>query len=211
MNERSATSSEDYKSTLAQKVTTGMIWAVLGTVIIFIAFAGWRSTQPGLAQLGPFGQVGTVELGVPQSGTEPQFLLLRGTIIAFDRVECPPTWEPFAPAAGRFLVGTGVPLVEIPGIPLEGRYLGEVGGEGEVVLTADQLAEHQHVTQLMTNSSQFAPWGSVPADGTVGYAENMHGTRQDRIITSPQGADTPHNNVPPFVAISYCVFNGVED
>lgn len=88
---------------------------------------------------------------------------------------------------GRTVIGVGT------GGGLTARALGDnTGGEEIHQLTTAELASHQHSISL---DSLPGGAGSGPGDA-AGPGSSSTGT---------EGSDTPHNNMPPFLALTYII------
>ncbi len=155
-----------------------------------------------------------------QAEIEPLKALLQGAVIAFHRSEnegaCPPRWKRFEPAAGRFVVGAGVNTwTDVAGRPLKDHpslkddSAGAVGGEEVHQLSIGEMPVHNHnnfdtaeqndYNQLLTYRKDNGYTGKY-FDGSVGELAYQNG----RPITSA-GGDQPHNNMPPYIALYYCI------
>jgi uncharacterized protein (DUF779 family) len=126
-------------------------------------------------------------------GTE----LSTGTVVIFDRSSgCPDGWTPFQPAMGRFVVGVGSGNKDVRGDSLTNRDFLSDGGEEQVRLTKEQMPRHRH--------------GMV---GELPSREFITGKTRERVPTSIstsagevwfEGANKPHNNMPPYIALHFC-------
>ena len=107
-----------------------------------------------------------------------------GAVVAFANGTCPAGWGPYEAATGRFLLGTS-----------EKYPPDAVGGAEAVTLTIAQMPAHSHSV-------------TVPTVHLIGKNEGIATAgrkKSTRYNTSRQGSGKPHNNMPPFVAVSYCV------
>ena len=147
----------------------------------------------------------------------------NGMVAAFDMEEgCPIGWMPFERAYGRFLIGAGGkedgPIA---------RSFRETGGEAIHLLTVEEMPAHKHDTGFISlllpeflaidtskADNQRAlriddprtPFGvHMPyfADGSSAVAEG----RTDS-VTYPKGEGLPHNNMPPYIALYFCKYEG---
>jgi len=111
-----------------------------------------------------------------------------GAIIAFDQPEgCPEGWSPYLEAAGRMIIGTG------KGDGLSNRKYRETGGEEAHTLSINEMPSHNH---------QYNHESDV--GGGCGRAGcNSHATYPS-FSTSNTGGNRPHNNMPPYIALTYC-------
>lgn len=104
-----------------------------------------------------------------------------GAVMAFDLQECPAGWMLFDKGAGRFVLGTS-----------EAFAFGSEGGEATHRLTVEEMPSHSH--------------GDIVGGdgGTAGmlndYAYHSSGFRPIK----PSGGNRPHNNMPPYIALTLC-------
>jgi len=109
---------------------------------------------------------------------------------------------------GRFILGAGA------GTNLTVRNVGDIGGEEKVVLQKNQMPPHTHYLQL--NDAPFRNGGS-DARGCIsgqygsGYTLNVNGYASNPADRSNfpgiglAGNDQPHNNMPPYYALTYII------
>lgn len=118
-----------------------------------------------------------------------------GAIMAFSKSECPSGWKIYREAHGRTIIGAG------KGDGIKVKTLFEKGGEEKHTLTLSELPSHQHET-IVGAQSATAKWGfgdkvnSIWAKSWGSYPNGM---------TSLVGEDQAHNNMPPYIALRYCV------
>ena len=122
-----------------------------------------------------------------------------GAVLAFDRSEgCPEGWAQFADAAGRSLVGVG------KGQGLSNRSYRSIGGEETHTLTVTEMPTHNHDTQgyqyLLSIDGEGA---AMPHDRARSWPNIQ---RPGQI--QPAGGSAPHNNMPPFIALYFCKYEG---
>ena len=110
-------------------------------------------------------------------------------VIAFNSRACPDGWDEFDFAKGRVIVGAG------RGHGLSPRILGDTGGEERHLLTEREMPSHRH---------QVSPGrASSPTTGSsLPYREHPN---QGPWNTEIAGGNQPHNNMPPFLVLQYCV------
>lgn len=183
---------------------------------------------------GPRGPAGTQGPGGAQGpkgdpGSDAEFPI--GAVVAFlQTCAAYPGWEPYYPAAGRFLIGAG-PHSEGGGAsrnrdqdgnPLT-VYIGpddlseetlrtpnaantsnkmRVGGAETHALTEEEMPKHRHAIKI--GSFSVAGYGrGEPLNW------NRDGNDHQIIETGPFGGDTngntkPHSNMPPYIALYFC-------
>ena len=89
-----------------------------------------------------------------------------------------------------------------------GFVIGQVGGEEQVTLLAQQLPPHTHLEHANVNAGNSAsPAGAVPAESKAGlpqYALAGTSPMHSQAVTV-SGGGQPHNNMMPFLAVSYII------
>jgi microcystin-dependent protein len=93
-----------------------------------------------------------------------------------------------------------------PGLSL--HDLGEVGGSETVTLLESEMPAHSHTTQAsQADATERTPDGQLPATGIgVGqYAAPGALTALSDHALSPAGGDQPHNNMQPYLTLSFCI------
>lgn len=125
---------------------------------------------------------------------EARPIIPSGAVVAFDR-RCPDNgWDLFDRAGGRFVVGAGHHAnKDTNGQQLE-IYEKEFlnGGEEKHTLTVEEMPSHSHSEQ-----THFV------GAGRAGSGDGAYGT--STAPTSPVGSSQPHNNMPPYIALFFCV------
>ena len=127
--------------------------------------------------------------------------LPTSAIVAFDRTEgCPPGWEEFSGAAGRFIVGAGRHSEHNQyGNPVPEKKVGETGGQDRVKLEIEHMPKHRH-----RNPSKGADGrGKQILQSLQATGDGEYGGAHAR-PTEFTGGDQPHDNMPPYVALLYC-------
>lgn len=101
-----------------------------------------------------------------------------------------------------------VPVHQGTGAGLSTRQMGEMGGSETVTLTLAQLPVHDHAVVGTSDPANAAvgPSGGVMA----GTAVNAYGRSSPNVPMAPQalapaGAGQAHNNMAPFLALSYII------
>ena len=131
-----------------------------------------------------------------------------GMISAFNTSEkegkCPSGWKIFDEAGGRFIVGAGnnsnkdmngAELTDHPSLNDDAAKA--VGGEELHRLTVTEMPAHQHGirrTQGKGGDGKYPNWSAM-------------GNQLIQVVgeSEPSGGDQPHNTMPPFVALYYCI------
>jgi len=134
-----------------------------------------------------------------------------GAVMAFYLQECPRDqgWEPFEPAQNRMIVGTG-PARTDEGVSLSQRVLGITGGAERRVISASELPIHNH------HNGSFNRLVRANKQNTIGSFKYMDNTDSKKIneinLTKsepikPWGQPKPsaHDNMPPYIALRYCI------
>lgn len=123
----------------------------------------------------------------------PTILVPSKAVVAFHAASCPEGWKEVEFAKGRFIIGVG----ENPG--LTPRHLLENGGEEQHKLTIEEMPKHKHIKEHI---------GLYKQDeyGFGGSERNVYLDPNNKMeaMSDERGADKPHNNMPPFVALLYC-------
>jgi hypothetical protein len=134
------------------------------------------------------------------------FRVATGMVSAFDRTNepyCPNGWTPYIPAGGRFIVGAGdTENKDEHGIRLTPHKVKTDGGEERHKLLEGELpADHLH-NQFVDAADINAGLGPREFVIIAGKAASKNFQIRD---TQPAGQGEPHNNMPPFVALYYCI------
>jgi len=116
-----------------------------------------------------------------------------GAIIAFNSATCPTGWILADGTSGtpnltnRFIFGAG-----------GGYTVGSTGGEINHTLTIAEMPAHTHTVAVQTT---WSGGGSAAIQGS-GYAANWNPA------SASNGSNAPHNNMPPYYVLIYCVKTG---
>jgi hypothetical protein len=114
-----------------------------------------------------------------------------GVIAAFDGPDgCPAGWSVFEAAAGRTVIGTG------KGQDLSERRYREQGGEEVHVLSVDEMPSHTHEVIEMIGTNEVDG-----VDSTTTRSGDHHNEARN---SRPTGGGRGHNNMPPYIALTYC-------
>ena len=126
-----------------------------------------------------------------------------GAVVAFREVDGCPTdmgWRNFGEGAGRFIVGTGSHAqFDSYGMRVESLKLGAKGGHRTHQLSKEEMPAHSHEYEF--SSGQASP-------EHVDTTPDAFGAKDRTIQTGKSGNNVPHNNMPPYVALHYCIFVG---
>ena len=126
-----------------------------------------------------------------------------GAVVAFRDTDGCPTdmgWRNFGEGAGRFIVGTGSHTqFDSYGMHVENLKLGAKGGHRTHRLRKEEMPAHSH--EYAFSSGQASP-------KHVDTTPDEFGAKDRTIQTGESGNNVPHNNMPPYVALHYCVFVG---
>ena len=168
---------------------------IIGCAIVFYAIGGGTAIAQNCQTVGECAQQAA------QSAKDVRDTLERlippGAVLAFNRPDCPLVgWKPFAPLAGRVIVGAGSGMRDQTGKALTARTVGQSGGEEAHVLTVDELAGHSH--GYMYSSGQHSP-------SQVDHTPQEFGLKdRPNTQTSASGGNKAHNTMPPFYVLTYC-------
>jgi len=120
-----------------------------------------------------------------------------GAVVPFALASCPAGWTAYLPARGRTVIGLGgigAGVLTASTATTNADTLQGLGGEDRHVLTVAEMPSHSH--QL----------GTVPPyDAGGGYSGGGWFGDPTTLTTTSTGGNEPHNNMPLFVALLYCV------
>ena len=168
------------------KITTGIIVAVVSTVLIAILAAIWRNVS----------EILETSISVPS-----------GAVVAFDLPKGCPTekgWSDFGEAQSRVIIGAAI----------AGENAGENAGEltaydyrasdgkETVILNKNQMPSHSHsVSDLEWGHTVDGNGGRLRLDANDGQP---HERIIGRLTADPTGEDEAHENRPPYLALYFC-------
>lgn len=96
-----------------------------------------------------------------------------------------------------------------PGLSL--RDLGEVGGEQNVTLLQTEMPAHSHGVQAAAGTGQPSPQNNAWASGAKGFG-NVYSpsvaasnVQMGPFATSISGGNLPHNNMMPFLCLTFII------
>ena len=146
--------------------------------------------DPGIQ--GPLGLKG--DLGL--AGSSMAFP--DGAVIAFYLSDgCPEGWKNFNLGAGRFIVGVGRHTInDRYGELVHPLKFGEMDGDRKHKLSKDEMPMHTHLYK-------FSSGNDSPLHTDV--SEDEFGQKDQTKETSESGKNISHNNMPPFLALYYCI------
>lgn len=102
------------------------------------------------------------------------------------------------------------PMHQGQGPGLTPRSLGEVGGVQTVTLIQSEMAAHNHPVGCDSGpGSVAAPINGMWASGGRGrpsaYSANPPNTPMSGAAFGPAGGSQPHNNMPPYLTVNFCI------
>ncbi|GGR33225.1 phage tail protein [Deinococcus ruber] len=86
--------------------------------------------------------------------------------------------------------------------------LGQTGGEATVTLLQSEIPAHTHVLQGLTDPAESGnPTGKLLTRSTAGlvYGNTPTGAQLAPVSIGVQGGNQPHNNMPPYLTLNYCI------
>ena len=123
-------------------------------------------------------------------------VLHRDAIVAFNRKEgWPKGWEKYEEGAGRLIVGVGRHEKTEYNQSIPELDVGETGGTRTHRLSTEEMPEHSHQYEFSTGYDSPRHTDSSPDE----FGD--HDTFEE---TSRSGGNSPHNNMPPYIALHFC-------
>ena len=159
-------------------VKANVIGAVVAAVVIALGTLGIQTLFGG----------GLVRF---LGGVTQEQLVPGNAVVAFNQ-DCPPGWTPFEVGSGRFIVGAGTHDQSLT--PLR---RGLTGGARTHVLLPEELPPHTHTVTF--SSGRITPENTDSGPNEFG---DMDITEESGL---GPGRSTPHNNMPPYVVLEFCV------
>ncbi len=94
-----------------------------------------------------------------------------------------------------------------PGLSL--RVEGEIGGSTTVTLLTSEMPVHGHTVSATANfGNRNSPANTTPGAAPSGnpvYKSGSSNTNMDFTSTSIAGGGQPHNNMPPYLTLNFCI------
>lgn len=126
----------------------------------------------------------------------PALFVPQGAVVAFKLRDCPRGWSVYDEAKGKVILGAGngkdARNRNLTYRPLEG-----MGGEETVVLEIDEMPNHSH----------FSPATDDPNHGVAGLRPMSGSIKLNNRETTKVGGGEGHENMPPWIALTYCIRN----
>lgn len=104
------------------------------------------------------------------------------------------------------------PMQQGQGPGLSPRQLGEMGGEATVTLLQSEMPAHTHLPMAFNAGGDDPnPLGHVWAQAKAGrdqtpiYSSAAPNQTMNPQAVGPSGAGQPHNNLPPYLVVSYII------
>lgn len=98
------------------------------------------------------------------------------------------------------------PLHQGQGLGLGYHGIGEQGGVEEVTLTTTQMPSHTHQAVYAATATATSPAAARwAAQASSAYSDAAPGAQLAGDALAPAGASQPHENMPPFVAVTYII------
>jgi microcystin-dependent protein len=102
-----------------------------------------------------------------------------------------------------------VPIHQGQGPGLSPYVLGQNGGFENVTLSTQQMPQHNHLANTVSGPQATAPRPSnaYPGNATSGsvYSTGTPDSTFNNNFISYQGNSQPHNNLQPYLCISFCI------
>jgi microcystin-dependent protein len=196
-----------------RRLTAALLGLNAVAVLALVVLVGTAALQPTIFSRG---------LAPRPAGPGPA--LPDGAVVAVLADACPYPWRPFAPAEGRFVIGAatgGTPSADAAGTLLAARAPGTTGGLAAVELAPADVPSHTHRLRAVGASpgAEGVPFVQVDEAGPVAAILVPFGGKRPRerivdvlepsggvIATDGRRRARAHDNVPPFVALTHCIY-----
>jgi len=122
----------------------------------------------------------------------------KGTVAAFNLLECPAGWSSFDKGAGRVIVGVG------KGDGLEQRILTQTDGAETHTLTVDEMPKHSHRWLAYDFQDEY---GGAGSEWHWSRDPDRRYKRTFQPVIEASGGGMAHNNMPPFIVLRFCQKN----
>lgn len=161
--------------------------------------------QAGLKMVGTaLGEFRKKEAALQKQIQDLSKMLPPGAVVAFASDNgCPDGWQTYKPALSRMIIGASSVQDDRDTAKANGltpRDAKTKGGEENHVLTVAEMPPHSHAVYPHAGVI-VGTGGSHPGAGSADQTPTSR-TNGD---TSVVGGGTPHNTMPPYVALFYCV------
>jgi microcystin-dependent protein len=103
------------------------------------------------------------------------------------------------------------PMQAGQGVGLSLRDLGETGGEQTVTLLQTEMPAHSHGVQAAGSGGLPSPQNNAWASGQKGHPGSYAASNPNTNVqmnpfgTSVTGGNVPHNNMPPFLGLTFII------
>ena len=87
-------------------------------------------------------------------------------------------------------------------------FQGQIGGSQNVTLLTSEMPAHTHALQGLADPAESnSPTGKLLARSTAGavYGTAPAGSQLAPTSVSVQGSGLPHNNMPPYLTLNFCI------
>jgi hypothetical protein len=169
----------------------------VGSAVVLAALALiWNGvTNGGLVR----GMGGVTPDQLATSGVIPKEAVLAFDLDRSKPIDCPDGWRPYHELGGRMIVGAGEHTNRDElGAAISNFAIGASGGSEKHALTLEEMPAHDH--EYTTKQDDRIQSGT---NTPVWWKEKPARTSITGGLTD--GTTKPHNNMPPFLALMYCI------